>query len=194
MITIYLDSSNRDMAVGIGDEKHLIDCIIYEAWQCQSEVMMPELDKLLTKHNISREDIIDIVVANGPGSYTGVRIAVTIAKTISSCLKCPIIPVSSLQVLKDDDKPSICLINARSKRSYVGVYQGAKCLLKDQIMTNDSVKEFIKEHPDYSVCGDTAYLEIESVKSNVIEQMFNLKKDLKPVQNPLALSPIYMKD
>lgn len=194
MITIYLDSSNRDMAVGIGDENKLIDWTIYEAWQCQSEVMIPELDALLKKHNVAKEDIKDIVVANGPGSYTGVRIAVTIAKTISSSLKCPIYPVSSLQVLKDFDKPSICLINARSKRSYVGVYQGNKCLLDDRIMTNDDVKQFINEHPDYSICGDVAYLEIEGVKSNVIEQMNLLKKDLKPVQNPLALSPVYMKD
>lgn len=194
MITIYLDSSNRDMSVGIASGDKLLEVVSYEAWQSQSEVMVPELDKLLSKHNVTRNDIKDIVVANGPGSYTGVRIAVTIAKTISACLKVDIYPVSSLQILKDFDKPSICLINARSKRSYIGVYQNEKCLLKDQIMTNDEVLSYIKEHPEYSICGDTAYLNIEGVKSNVIAQMHSIKKYLKPVQNPLGLSPIYMKD
>ena len=162
MITIFLDSSNRDMSVGIADDNKLIEVVSYEAWQSQSEVMVPELDKLLTKHNVSRSDIKDIFVANGPGSYTGVRIAVTIAKTISTCLNVDIYPVSSLQILKDGDKPSICLINARSKRSYVGVYQNEKCLLEDQIMTNEEVLRYIAKHPDYSICGDTAYLSMQS--------------------------------
>lgn len=194
MITIFLDSSNRDMSVGIADEKGMLDIVSYEAWQSQSEVMVPELNKLLEKHHVSNQDIKDIVIANGPGSYTGVRIAVTIAKTIAACLKCDIYPVSSLHILKDYDKPSICLINARSKRSYVGVYQGEKCLLEDQIMSNEEVLKFINEHPDYSICGDVAYLNIEGVRSNVIEQMSTLKKYLKPVQNPLGLKPVYMKD
>ena len=194
MITIFLDSSNRDMSVGIADEKKILDIISYEAWQSQSEVMVPELNKLLEKHQVRNQDIKDIVIANGPGSYTGVRIAVTIAKTISACLKCDILPVSSLHILKDNDNPSICLINARSKRSYIGVYQGENCLLEDQIMSNDEVLKYIEEHPDYSICGDVAYLNIQGVKSNVIEQMFLLKKSLKPVQNPLALKPVYMKD
>lgn len=194
MITIFLDSSNRDMSVGIADDNKLIEVVSYEAWQSQSEVMVPELDKLLTKYNVSRGDIKDIFVANGPGSYTGVRIAVTIAKTISTCLNVDIYPVSSLQILKDGDKPSICLINARSKRSYVGVYQNEKCLLEDQIMTNEDVLGYIARHPDYSICGDTAYLGIEGIRSNVIEQMFSLRKALKPVQNPLGLTPVYMKD
>lgn len=194
MITLLLDSSNRDMSVGIADDDKLIDFTSYEAWQSQSEVMVPELDKLLKKHNIQRDDIKNIVVANGPGSYTGVRIAVTIAKTISATLGCDVYPVSSLQILKDDDKPSICLINARSKRSYIGVYQNEKCLLNDQIMTNDQVIEYINSHPDYSICGDVNYLEKEGKRSNVLKQMYSLKKHLKPIQNPLALTPIYMKD
>lgn len=194
MITIYLDSSNRDMSIGIADGDKLLEVVSYEAWQSQSEVMVPELDKLLTKHHVARQDIQDIVVANGPGSYTGVRIAVTIAKTISACLNINIYPVSSLHILKDFDKPSICLINARSKRSYIGVYQNEKCLLSDQIMTNDEVLKYIQEHPQYVICGDTTYLNIEGVKSDVIKQMHLLKKYLKPVQNPLGLSPVYMKD
>lgn len=194
MIRILLDSSNTAMAVGIIDNDKIIASIVYEAWQRQSEVMIPELNKLLDENHFSYKDIQDVIVAIGPGSYTGVRIAITIAKTISAAIKCPIYPVSSLQILKDNDKPSICLINARSKRSYIGVYQNDKCLLKDQIMTNDEVNEYIKNHPDYSICGDTNYLGIEGVRSDIIEQMFSLRKELNPVDNPLGLKPVYLKD
>jgi len=194
MITIMLDSSNTSMSVGIMDESHIIASTSYEAWQRQSEVMIPELDKLLKDNGFTKDDIQDVIVAIGPGSYTGVRIAITIAKTIAVALNVKVYPVSSLQVLKDGNNPSICLINARSKRSYIGVYQGPKCLLKDGIMTNDEVNAYIKEHPDYSICGNVEYLGIAGKNSDIIQEMFLLKKDLSPMDNPLSLTPVYLKD
>ena len=194
MIRILLDSSNAAMAVGIIDDDRIIASTSYEAWQRQSEVMIPELNKLLDENHFTYKDIKDVIVAIGPGSYTGVRIAITIAKTISACIGCPIYPVSSLQVLKDNDKPSICLINARSKRSYIGVYHNNQCLLEDQIMNNDEVNEYIKFHPDYSICGNIEYLGLSGVQSDVIEQMFSLRKELKSIDNPLGLKPVYLKD
>lgn len=194
MITIMLDSSNTSMSVGIMDESHIIASTSYEAWQRQSEVMIPELDKLLKDNGFTKDDIQDVIVAIGPGSYTGVRIAITIAKTIAVALNVKVYPVSSLQVLKDGNNPSICLINARSKRSYIGVYQGPKCLLKDGIMTNDEVNAYIKEHPDYSICGNVEYLGIAGKNSDIIQEMFRLKKDLSPMDNPLSLTPVYLKD
>ena len=194
MIDIYLDSSNTGMSVGIAKEDTIIDETSYEAWQRQSEVMIPELNKLLSKHNYTKDDIASVVVCIGPGSYTGVRIAITIAKTMSAVLGCPIYPISSLHALKDNDRPSICLINARSKRSYIGVYQGDICFLKDQIFTNEQVLEYIKEHPNYSICGEVDYLDLQGVNEDIIKQMVFIKKNAKPHPNPLALSPVYLKD
>ena len=194
MITIMLDSSNTSMSVGLMDEAHVIASTSYEAWQRQSEVVIPELDKLLNDNGFTKDDIQDVMFAIGPGSYTGVRIAITIAKTLAVALNIPIYAVSSLHVLKDGDNPSICLINARSKRSYIGVYHQDKCLLADTIMTNDEVNAYIKEHPDYSICGNVEYLGIAGKKSDIIQEMFSLKKALSPVDNPLALTPVYLKD
>ncbi len=194
MAILFLDSSNRNMSIGLADDSGLIDSLSMDAWQTQSEIMAPEIDKMLQKHNISRENIKSIMVANGPGSYTGVRITVTIAKTICTVLDCDLYVVSSLHVLKDNDNPSICLINARSKRSYIGVYEGDKCLLNDQIMTNDKVMEYITAHPDYSICGDVEYLGLKGVVSDIPTQMFSLLKTTKKLQNPLGLVPVYMKD
>lgn len=193
MITILLDSSNTNLSVGIAKDNLLLDYVSYEAWQRQSEYMIPELDKLLTKYDIKKEDITDVIVAKGPGSYTGVRIAITIAKTITTALDIKLYAVSSLRVLKDGDRPSICLINARSGRSYIGVYENEKILLEDQIMKNDDVLAYIKAHPDYSVCGDTKYLNLNGVESNNLKEMISLKEHLDSI-NPLSLKPVYMKE
>lgn len=193
MITILLDSSNTNLSVGIARDNLLLEYISYEAWQRQSEYMIPELNKLLSKYNVSRDEIKEVMVAKGPGSYTGVRIAITIAKTIATALDAKLYAVSSLRVQKACKNPSICLINARSGRSYIGVYEDDKVLLDDQIMKNEDVLNYIKEHPNYSVCGDVKYLGLEGVISNNIQEMLSLKNVLKPV-NPLSLKPVYMKE
>ena len=193
MVTVLLDSSNTNLSVGIAKDNILLDYISYEAWQRQSEYMIVELNKLLEKHNIKKEDITDVIVAKGPGSYTGVRIAITIAKTIAVALDAKLYAVSSLRVQKDGTVPSICLINARSNRSYVGVYQNQDVILNDCIMKNDEVMKYIEDHPDYSVCGDTKYLNIQGIESNTMKEMLDLKDSLESI-NPLSLKPVYMKD
>ena len=193
MVTILLDSSNTNLSVGLAKDNLLLDYISYEAWQRQSEYMIPELDKLLKKHNVDKKDIEDVVVANGPGSYTGVRIAITIAKVIATALDVKLYAVSSLRVQKDCNNPSICLINARSGRSYIGVYQDQQIILEDCIMKNDEVLKYINEHHDYSVCGDVKYLGLTGVDTNNIQEMINLKCCLVSI-NPLSLKPVYMKD
>ena len=193
MVTILLDSSNTNLSVGIAKDNIFLDYISYEAWQRQSEYMIVELNKLLEKHNIKKEDITDVMVAKGPGSYTGVRIAITIAKTIAVALNAKLYAVSSLRVEKNGDIPSICLINARSNRSYAGVYQGQEILLNDCIMKNDEVMKYIADHPGYSVCGDTKYLNVEGIASNTMKEMLDLKDSLESI-NPLSLKPVYMKD
>lgn len=194
MATLLLDSSNTSLSVGFENNGLLIGFTSYEAWQIQSEHMVPEIDKLMSELNLTRKDIKGIICSIGPGSYTGVRIALTIAKITSLACSCPIYPVSSLRVLKDNDKPSICVINARSNRSYFGVYQGKEILVSDSIKTNDEVKEYIASHPEYSICGDARYLGYENKDTNICKQMVSLIDTLTPSENDLAVKPIYMKD
>ena len=156
--------------------------------------MVPEIDKLMEENSLSREDIEGVITAIGPGSYTGVRIALTIAKTVALSLNVPVYPVSSLRILKNGKIPSICLINARSGRSYFAVYEGEKTLIPDTIKRNEEVLEYIKEHPNYSVCGDARYLGLEFNDTNVCEQMASLFSYLEKVDDSLGLKPVYMKD
>ena len=193
MYTVLLDSSNTNLSVGLAKDNLLLEEISYEAWQRQSEYMIPELNKLLEKFNVKREEIDSVMVAKGPGSYTGVRIAITIAKTLAVALNAKLYAVSSLKTQKDGKNPSICLINARSGRSYMGVFEGKKDILPDQIMKNDEVMKYIDEHPTYSVCGDVKYLGLEGKVTDNIKEMLSLKDSVEDV-NPLSLKPVYMKD
>ena len=194
MFSILLDSSNTSLTVGLAKDDILLESISYEAWQTQSEHMIPELDKLLDKYEVARNQISDVVVAIGPGSYTGVRIAITIAKTIAAVLPVKLYAISSLRCQKDGKNPSICVINARSGRSYFGVYEDDKVLVEDMILTNDKVQEYINEHPDFVVCGNATYLGVNGKQPDIARELLSLKKVVAPVADPLAVKPVYMKD
>ena len=77
-----------------------------------------------------------IFVVNGPGSFTGIRVGVTIAKMIGFCLNIPIIKLSELELLattKTNTKYNASLIDARRGYVYAGIYdQDLNCYLEDQ--------------------------------------------------------------
>jgi tRNA threonylcarbamoyl adenosine modification protein YeaZ len=155
--------------------------------------MIQEIDKLLTKHNITRQDISGVIVNIGPGSYTGIRISLTIAKVMCLALNIPLYALSSLRALQKGLEPSICLMNARSNRSYIGVYSD-EAILADQVMTNDEVRAYIASHPNYVICGETAYLGIEGHKNNIIKEMNLLKDKAIKYDDSLGVKPVYLKD
>lgn len=194
MYTILLDSSNTSLGVGIAKESILIGYTSYEAWQQQSEFMIPEINKLLEEFKVKNEEIDKVVVAIGPGSYTGVRIALTIAKIMAFSLNIPLYPVSSLHILKKENLPSICVVNARSNRSYVGIYHNETVIMKDTILTNDEVKQILNDHPEYTLCGVSDYLGIEGYRSNTLKEMLSLLPHLKETDSVLGLTPVYLKD
>ncbi len=194
MYRILLDSSNRELAVGLAYQNRLLDTIEYEAWQRQSETMIPEINRLMVRNNVQNEDIEAIVVSIGPGSYTGVRIALTIAKVMALALSCPLYGVSSLQILRAQSRPSICLINARSNRSYIGVYRDEHAEIEDTIWPNEQVLDFIKNHPDYAVCGDVDYLNISCIDSNILDEMLQISLKIPPEKDILGVKPKYLKD
>lgn len=194
MIGILIDSSNTRLTVGISKDKCVIASIDEEAWQRQSELLVAAIDKLLKENSVKREEISYVVASKGPGSYTGVRIALTVAKVMAFALNVPLYLPSSLEVLKEDGATSICVSNARSKRSYVGVYEGEKAIVEDTIWTNDELLSYIKEHPTYKVCGEVEYLGLSAQKPDILSNL-NKSDTTKNLQkNVLSAKPVYLKD
>ncbi len=194
MYQLLLDSSNRLLCVALAKEGVLVDDITYNAWQRQSEVMVEEIHNIMKRNNIKKEDIDSIVVGIGPGSYTGVRIALTIAKTMGYVLKAKVYAVSSLGLFKIPEKSTICITNARSNRSYFAVYNDDEVIEKDQILENEQVLEYIKNHPTYLVSGETEHLGIESAKFNVANALLSGLNNKYLVENIYKLNPVYLKD
>ena len=98
MNTLLIDTHDRELLLAIyKDEKLKWKKEIKEQLD-HSTVCMPSLVALLNEASLTIHDINDIVVVNGPGSFTGVRLGVTIAKILSYTLQIPIRSITSLEL------------------------------------------------------------------------------------------------
>lgn len=92
-----------------------------------STQLMPAVEQVIQGSGWEPKEIDQIVIAKGPGSYTGVRIGATIAKTLAWTLKKPLVPVSSLKVMAANGALFqgliVPLIDARRKNFYAGGYK-----------------------------------------------------------------------
>lgn len=150
MRTIVMDTSNHYLAIALYEDGLLRACRQLEALKQQSELAIPVLKDLMDGQHWQMKDIDEMVVSLGPGSYTGVRIAMTIAKTLSSVLPIRLKAVSSLAMLAGDQK-AITIIDARGNKLYVGMYENGEPLMEDTLMEAEAFEVFKGEHPDFPV-------------------------------------------
>jgi tRNA threonylcarbamoyladenosine biosynthesis protein TsaB len=140
MKALAIDTTNNVLGIALVDEDKVIGEYITNLKKNHSVRAMPAIEQLLNDCNISPKQLDKIVVATGPGSYTGVRIGVSIAKTMAWSLNIPIVGVSSLEVLAANGRffagyisP---LFDARRGQVYTGLYQytgdGLVTIEKDQ--------------------------------------------------------------
>lgn len=88
-----------------------------------SSRIMPVIDEAFRKSKICPNDIDKIFVVNGPGSFTGIRVGLTVCKTMAYGLDIPIVLVSSLEVMASGfDSNVMSLIDARRGYVYAGGY------------------------------------------------------------------------
>lgn len=128
MKVLAIDTSNKAMAVGLADQGVVVGVKKLNIKRNHSIQLMPAIKDLLAQVGWKPKEIDRIAVANGPGSYTGVRIAVTTAKSLAWALNCDLVAYSSLKalILGKSHLPGqlICpLFDARRENVYTGLYK-----------------------------------------------------------------------
>ena len=124
MTYLFIDTANSFIISIIKDDKILYYKNDISNSDTSSKVM-PILDEAFKNTNLTINDIDKIFVVNGPGSFTGIRVGVTIAKTISYCLNKPLISLSELELLATTSTNSdyiVPIIDARRGYVYGAIY------------------------------------------------------------------------
>ncbi len=96
MKILALDTSNRPLSVAVLEDDTLLAETTLNMARKHSTTLMPIISEMLQKSDTTPQDLDRIVVSAGPGSYTGLRIGVTAAKTLAFTLNKELVGVSSL--------------------------------------------------------------------------------------------------
>ena len=188
MRSLFIDTSSFNITVAIIEN----DCVVAKYYDKVDDDMaakiFPIIDSLFSKLDFKIKDINKVYVVNGPGSFTGVRIGVTIAKVLASQLNIDIYPISSLEYMASGtNSNAIALIDARRGFVYAGAYD----------------KDLNNIYPDKYVSLDSInlgnYEEIVSYDSlnNVIKPnpdiLKVINKYMDKTMNPHKVNPNYLK-
>lgn len=140
MLVLSIETTSICASVALIEETHMHGEFTLDHPKTHSQKIMPMIDTLLKETGISIADVDAIAVANGPGSFTGIRIGLSTAKGLAQPFKMPIYEVPSLLGLAYNlfgNEALICpLLDARRDEVYTALYtfEGGKCvqLLKEQ--------------------------------------------------------------
>lgn len=137
MKTLAIDTSNQTLAVAVVDGQEVLGQSQTMAIKNHSTALMPAIDGLMQAVGMAPKELEQIVVAKGPGSYTGLRIGVTTAKTLAQTLNIPLIGVSSLKAVAANcvgvSQVVVPLFDARRQNVYAGAYQWHNGTLQTRI-------------------------------------------------------------
>lgn len=197
MISLFLDTSSSYLSSAIYKDGKLLTSVFEYLEKDMSKYALLRVKEMMDSLLLKPNDIDNIVVVNGPGSYTGLRVGVTIAKTYAWGLNKKLFSVSSLQTLatmmKDKDY-IVPIIDARRDFFFAGVYdKNYNCIMEDTYISRKDLEDFLsKLEGTYAFVSTTDIKDLETIK--YIPDYENLFRNLKlNEEQPHLLVPNYLK-
>ena len=167
MLILALDTCFNKSYLALCNDDKIIESKIIESTDSNyhSAFLISSIRDILKNNNLLVKNIDMIGVNIGPGSFTGIRAGITIARVLAQQFNIKIFPVTSLNILSchnKTDKRTITVLDARKNKVYFAEFQGTKTItepmliMKDELIgklnSNDyiisdlSVKNYLKEN------------------------------------------------
>lgn len=198
MISLFIDTSLSSVSISVIKDDKILSLIKKDIPNMHSIYTTSYLKKALDDANINPLEVDNIYIVNGPGSFTGLRIGVTIAKTYGYLIDKDLTPVSTLKAIaiSSDYKGIIMsIIKANKSNYYVGIYDKNYQNVIEEKFTNESnlMNLINKYHPYIVTIEDINIDNIQINKINLnILKIINYYQDKEKV-NYYALVPNYIK-
>jgi tRNA threonylcarbamoyladenosine biosynthesis protein TsaB len=158
VLTLAFDTTSSTLSTALLFNKEILTKnIIHESGK-QSELLIPEIEKILKKNKIWYQDLDLIATSNGPGSFTGTRIGLTTARILKLATDLPLILVNSCEVIA---------FKYRNKSGKISV-------LLDAAMNEFFYAEFFAENEVVSEVSEPRLLRVENLSEAFPEEEFFL--------------------
>lgn len=171
MKILAIDTSTTHSSCAVMNDNNIVGDFSINQSMSHNEILLVMVDEMLKKLNIDIEDIDLFVAVTGPGSFTGIRIGVTVVKALAMALNKPIVAVNTLEALSFGvftDKKKIPLIDARGERVYYGVYEGInnKNIVAPALLTIDELLDEFSDKGEFVFVGDCVNLYKDRILEN----------------------------
>lgn len=122
-----------------------------------AEHLMPQISRVLKKADRTYKDLGKIVVTNGPGGFTGLRVGLSVAKSLAMALDIPVLGVSVPQALAEDyfsthtlggDEVLCSVLDTKRGDYYIQFFDGVSSEDEIYVLTGAAFNEYVLEHYD----------------------------------------------
>ncbi len=172
-VTIAIETSSRIGSVALGIRGKLLAEQTFSTPLQHSSELLPALHNLLEQHNSTPRQIKQVCISIGPGSFTGLRIAVTTAKAMALANGATIVPVSTLDTIatnataptSSEFSSLATIVDAKRNKFFVAGYkvpakktprvQVPEKIMDDCLMTpQEFADSFVRTHGPVAILGD----------------------------------------
>lgn len=208
---LAIETSSRVGSVSLGCGDTLLESASLGEPMRHNTDLMPTIDRLCAAHRVSPRDLGEVYISIGPGSFTGLRIAVTVAKMFSRALGSHIVAVPSLDVVAEN-APADCrlvavCLNAKRGQCFTGVYERngdtwrlriGPSLLTPAELCDAAARPFgvIGDHlPEHDWPADVTLMnaELATPQSTVVWRLGRERANRGEFADPMQLVPLYVR-
>jgi tRNA threonylcarbamoyladenosine biosynthesis protein TsaB len=164
MIILAIDSANFFLSIALLHKEKIIGYSENKAFQGGDSVLLPMIETLLSQCNLSVKNLTHITVTLGPGSFTGTRVGIAVARGLALCLNTPILPINSFEWVAHSYKelnpsklPLLVALESKRAESFVTLFSSdLKILRKATYLRPEELKGYIGNHNPI-IIGNAAY-------------------------------------
>ncbi len=168
MNILALDCAVTRISLAVKTETKFISTT-YDIGMRQSEILVPAIDEILKKAEITAAELNASALTIGPGSFTGLRLGISALKAIELAYNVPVYGISSLETYaypyKNFGIPLLSCIDANKDKFYARITDGENLLLKDDDYELDKISDAVKEMDTICICGPDAKKLSEKLKA-----------------------------
>ncbi len=189
MLTLCIDTAYKNLALALIKDDELLASYNEICFKKQSETVFVALEEMFKNSGVNKRDIDSICIALGPGSYTGVRIAMTIAKVYCSVANIKLYGISTLRLYAGNRENTMVIMDARANRAYLSIYD------KDRIIVGDCAKELKDiDCASYNVVLDGSLVGRENTFVDIPSCFLNTRAFWSGIDDIDHLTPLYLKE